>query len=238
MTCSCSSSCRAKFWFDSILTSFSVPVKVVQFSTTKMVKIKISWCKCFTMPALAFLCFLYFAAALAAALRWLCAGVYMEYFLFPLPQRDGSFYRFIERAFQPSHYTSNCTWKTLAASITCQLQLYRVHLVYNFLSSRARCLPMDAERGLADSTQQLLSLCFFYISNRTLLWISNFSTNNKSYMRKCSRAQNARMSDAFSNARIQFKHTIHHHKSVLYNTRSWFSYMLFNVIKNQRTKIH
>jgi hypothetical protein len=85
---------------------FSVPVRVVQFSTTKMVKI--SWCKCFTTPALAFLCIF------ILLLRWLvlcalAAPVYIEYFLFPLPQRDGWFYRFIERAFQPSHYTSNCT---------------------------------------------------------------------------------------------------------------------------------
>lgn len=96
-----------------------------------------------------------------------------------------------------------------------RLWLLQLHVNYNFIESIwciIYCHPRSLlspngrrERTRRQHTQQLLSLCFF-ISNRTLLWISNFSTNNKSSIYIiCVRTQNAR-SDAFSNTRSHTSH--------------------------------
>lgn len=127
----------------------------------QMVKIKIGQFKCFTTPALTFTNVYFFILLL----RWLLAAPVYIYSIFYSLCRSATV-GFIERAFQRRHYTSNCTWKTLAASITCQLQLYRVHLVYNFFSSAlATAVSQWAQREdspTAHTSAIIVSLLFYF----------------------------------------------------------------------------
>lgn len=183
-----------------------------------MVKIKISQRKCFTTLVLAFL---YIFILL---LRWVllcaagCAGVSV-YRVFFIP------FAAARRLVLSKELFSRGTTRQIAHE---RLWLLQLHVNYNFiesiwciifLSSRARCLPMGAERGLVDSTPAIIISLLFFISNRTILWISNFSTNNKSYVYIFEYNTHAAM--LLPTHTANFKSVTHSHKSVyIYYNRS------------------